>query len=143
MKIGDLSKLTGCSVQAIRHYEKEQLLAASQRSEGNFRLYDEAAIKQLFFIKQCRTLDLRLSEIRQLLVLIRSPGAQCDDVNRMMDSHIQRVETRIQELAVLRDQLKDLRRSCSDQQSVDQCGILQKLSDITNVEDSLTEPNTG
>ena len=139
MKIGDLSKLTGCSVQTIRHYEKEQLLTAAQRSEGNFRLYDEAAIKQLFFIKQCRTLDLRLSEIRQLLVLIRSPGAQCDDVNRMMDSHIQRVETRIQELAVLRDQLKDLRRSCSDQQSVDQCGILQKLSEFANVKDSLTD----
>ena len=83
-------------------------------------------------------MDLGLSEIRQLLVLYRSPGAQCDDVNRMIDSHIQRLETRTQELALLRDQLKDLRRSCSDERSVDQCGILQKLSDITSVEVSLT-----
>ena len=143
MRIGELSKLTGCSVQTIRHYEKEQLLTAPQRSEGNFRLYDEAAIKQLLFIKECRTLDLGLSEIRPLLVLFRSPGAQCDDVNRMIDSHIQRLETRTQELALLRDQLKDLRRSCSDQRSVDQCGILQKLSDITNVEDSLTDTDKG
>ena len=44
MKIGELSKVAGCSVQTIRHYEKEQLIASVERSEGNFRLYDEAAV---------------------------------------------------------------------------------------------------
>lgn len=56
MKIGELSKVTGCSVQTIRHYEKEHLIASAERSEGNFRLYDEAAVEQLLFIKQCRSL---------------------------------------------------------------------------------------
>ena len=44
MKIGELSKVTGCSVQTIRHYEKEHLIASAERSEGNFRLYDEACL---------------------------------------------------------------------------------------------------
>jgi len=87
MKIGELAKKTDCSVQTIRYYEKEQLLCTTQRSDGNFRLYDEAAVEQLLFIKLCRNLDLSLSEIRQLLTLKRSPGAQCDQVNRMMDTH--------------------------------------------------------
>ena len=47
IKIGELSKVTGCSVQTIRHYEKEQLIASAERSEGNFRLYDEVAVEQL------------------------------------------------------------------------------------------------
>ena len=128
MKIGKLAKLTGCSVQAIRYYEKEKLLPSTQRSEGNFRLYDESHIEQLSFIKLCRGLDLSLSESRQLLSLKSSPGAQCDEVNRMMETHIQQVETRIRELMQLNVELKALRAHCSDQQTVEHCGILQSLS---------------
>ena len=128
IKIGELSKVTGCSVQTIRHYEKEHLIASVERSEGNFRLYDEAAVEHLLFIKHCRSLDLSLPEIRQLLGLSRSPGAQCDDVNRMMDRHIEQVEARIQELTKLNEQLRMLRRSCSNRRTVEQCGILRNLS---------------
>lgn len=128
MKIGELSKITGCSVQTIRHYEKEQLIAISERSDGNFRLYDEAAVKHLLFIKHCRSLDLSLPEIRQLLALNHSPDAQCDDVNWMMDTHIEQVDARIRDLTSLSEQLKALRRSCSNQRTVEQCGILKTLS---------------
>jgi Cd(II)/Pb(II)-responsive transcriptional regulator len=132
MKIGELAKLTGCSVQTIRYYEKEQLLPSTRRSEGNFRLYDEASADQLLFIKLCRGLDLSLSEIRQLLALKRSPGAQCDEVNRMMEAHIHQVEARIRELTQLHEQLRALRGHCSNQRTVEQCGILQTLSSNQN-----------
>ena len=92
------------------------------------RLYDEAAVEHLLFIKHGRSLDLSLPEIRQLLALNRSPGAQCDDVNRMMDRHIEQVEARIQELTKLNEQLRMLRRSCSNRRTVEQCGILRNLS---------------
>jgi Cd(II)/Pb(II)-responsive transcriptional regulator len=132
MKIGELAKLTGCSVQTIRYYEKEQLLPSTRRSEGNFRLYDQASAEQLLFIKLCRGLDLSLSEIRQLLALKRSPGAQCDEVNRMMEAHIHQVEARIRELTQLHEQLRALRGHCSNQRTVEQCGILQTLSTNQN-----------
>ena len=128
MKIGELAKLTGCSVQTIRFYEAEKLLPSTRRSEGNFRLYDGTSAEQLVFIKLCRSLNLSLSEIRQLLTLKRSPNAQCDDVNRMIEVHIQQVESRIRELTQLNEMLKALRGRCSDQRTVKQCGILQTLS---------------
>ena len=128
IRIGELAKLTGCSVQTIRYYEQEKLLPSIQRSEGNFRLYDESSAEQLLFIKLCRGLDLSLSEVRQLLALKRSPSAQCDEVNRMMEAHIQQVEVRIRELTQLHEQLKALRGHCSNRRTVEQCGILQTLS---------------
>jgi Cd(II)/Pb(II)-responsive transcriptional regulator len=128
MKIGELSKRTDCSIQTIRYYEKEKLLQSIQRSEGNYRLYDEAAVEQLGFIKLCRSLDLSLSEIRQLIALKRSPNAQCDEVNLMMDKHIDQVERRIDELSKLREQLITLRDCCSDERTVAQCGILKTLA---------------
>ena len=127
MKIGELAKLTGCSVQTIRYYEKENLLKSKARSEGNFRLYDTSAVEQLMFIKQCRSLDLALSEVRQLIDLNQSPGTQCDDVNNMIDNHIEQVEQRMKELEGLRDQLTSLRRSCSNNRTIEECGILKNL----------------
>ena len=128
MKIGELAKLTGCSVQSIRYYEKEKLLPSMRRSNGNFRLYDLATVEQLKFIKHCRNLDLSLAEIRQLIELNRQPGLQCDDVNNMVDEHIEQVALRIKELQHLQKQLKSLRGSCSSDRTVKECGILQNLS---------------
>ena len=128
MKIGELAKLTGCSVQTIRYYEKEKLLKSKTRSEGNFRLYDASAVGQLMFIKHCRSLDLALSEVRQLIELNQSPGMYCDDVNNMIDNHIEQVEQRMKELEGLRKQLISLRQSCSNNRTVGECGIMKKLS---------------
>jgi len=66
MKIGKLSKVSGCSIQTIRYYEKENLISNPNRSEGNFRLYDNNSLKELEFVKHCRSLDIPLS--RKLLI---------------------------------------------------------------------------
>ncbi|CAM5184337.1 MerR family DNA-binding transcriptional regulator [Alishewanella longhuensis] len=42
MKIGDLVKQHGVSVDTIRFYEKQQLLTPSAGSEGGYRLYSAA-----------------------------------------------------------------------------------------------------
>ena len=128
MKIGEIASLTGCSVQTIRFYEKEGLLESNRRSEGNFRLYDEAAVEQLNFIRHCRSLDLSLPEIRQLIDLRSFPDSRCDEVNQMIDRHIDQVEKRIQELDVLMRQLVELRSHCASDRTVEQCGILNDLS---------------
>jgi len=39
MRIGQMSKQTGVSIDAIRFYERSRLLGAPTRSEGGFRLY--------------------------------------------------------------------------------------------------------
>jgi DNA-binding transcriptional MerR regulator len=85
LKIGELAKLTACSVQTIRYYEKEGLLDSIKRSEGNFRLYDNRAVKQLMFIKHCRSLDITLSEIRQLIELRDFPETTCNNINALVD----------------------------------------------------------
>ena len=63
MKIGELAKKTGCQVVTIRYYEKEGLLPEPERSEGNYRLYSEADIERLRFIRHCRHHDMKLAEI--------------------------------------------------------------------------------
>ena len=60
MKIGELAKLADCQVETVRYYEREGLLPAPARSEGNYRLYSSEHLERLTFIRNCRTLDMTL-----------------------------------------------------------------------------------
>jgi len=127
MKIGELAKRSGCSVQTIRYYEREGLLSSVARSEGNFRLYDKQAEERLMLVKRCRSLDLTLVEVKQLLTLTQEPDSACDEVNQIVDQHILRVEDRIAELQDLRSQLIGLRAHCAENRTIEQCGIIRGL----------------
>lgn len=134
MKIGELAQTSGCSIQTIRYYEKEGLIAATSRTDGNFRIYNDHILEKLLFIKHCRSLDLTLKEINKLLELQRSPESDCDEVNDMIDTHLHLVESRIEELKALHRDLSALQRRCSRPNSVSQCGILKGLAKHSSVD---------
>lgn len=128
IKIGDLAKRTGCEVVTIRYYEKEGLMPEPPRSEGNFRLYGEAHIERLQFIRNCRSLDMTLEEVRALLELRDVPVQECGEVNALLDEHIRGVEVRVEALLRLKQNLVSLREKCSGSWPTDSCPILQGLS---------------
>lgn len=127
MKIGELAVASATQVVTIRFYEREGLLAAPDRTAGNYRIYGEAHVQRLVFIRRCRGLDMALDEIRILLRFIDTPAEDCGDVNQVLDEHIGHVVTRIQELQVLEAELRDLRARCPFGGPGRACGILQEL----------------
>ncbi len=129
MKIGELSSVSGTAVETIRFYEREGLLSKPARTQGNFRTYEQAHLEQLQFIRYCRSLDMSLDEVRILLKVKNDPGADCGDVNSLLDEHIGHVCRRIKELRFLEKQLKELRQRCGEHQSANQCGILIGMSE--------------
>ncbi len=128
MKIGELAKATGTSVENIRFYEREALLPAPIRSENNYRSYGEEHIERLTFIRHCRALDMALGEIRSLLRFKEAPQQDCEGVNELLDEHIGHVAERIRELKTLEKQLKVLREQCAESSVSGYCGILKELS---------------
>ena len=128
MKIGQLSALSDCSIQTIRYYEKEGLLEAPLRSEGNFRLYDQTALNRLKFVKRCRTLGITLSEIHQLLDLQKAHSESCTEVSGMIDKRVREVQIKINELQQLETELHALRNKCDNDTAIDECGIIENLA---------------
>jgi Cd(II)/Pb(II)-responsive transcriptional regulator len=128
MKIGELASTTATPVETIRYYEREGLLPAAARTEGNYRVYSAAHIQRLQFVRHCRSLDMTLQEIRTLLALQDAPGDSCDEVNGLLDAHIGHVAQRMRELRQLEKQLKALRARCQGAGDMAHCGILQGLS---------------
>lgn len=127
MKIGELSRVSGCSIQTIRYYEKEGLLKSPNRTEGNFRLYDEKALKELEFVKHCRSLDIPLSDIKALLDLKNRPEESCSSINNLIANQLDLVNKRIKELKALKAELQIMKKACSTDNTVERCGIIKTL----------------
>lgn len=130
IRIGELARRSGCQVETIRYYEREGLLSAAERSEGNYRLYADEQVDRLRFIRHCRNLDMSLDEIRILLRFRDSPKASCIEVNALLDEHIGHVQERITDLQALQRQLIDLRKLCRTARESEHCGILKGLSKV-------------
>lgn len=128
MKIGELAVATATQIETIRFYEREGLIPAPGRSAGNYRMYDSSHVQRLIFIRRCRGLDMALDEIRTLLGFIDQPGADCGEVNQVLDDHIGHVATRIQELRELETELRDLRSRCQSTSPGQACAILRELN---------------
>ena len=77
---------------------REGLLPQATRTEAKYRVCDGSHVERLAFIRQCRSLDMTLGEIRTLLDFKDAPEENCAEVNALLDQHIGHVATRIGEL---------------------------------------------
>ncbi|MFK5925234.1 MAG: Cd(II)/Pb(II)-responsive transcriptional regulator [Desulfuromusa sp.] len=135
MKIGELAKQTGCSVETIRFYEKEGIIPLPLRgAENNYRFYNQNHVEQLLFVRRCRSLDMSLTEIKRLLHLRNTPEEDCTEVSELLDTHINQLVEHISELEYLKQQLESLRQRCNGANSAEQCGILQELNSTKTTE---------
>ncbi|SAK44310.1 MerR family regulatory protein [Caballeronia pedi] len=128
MKIGELARITNCTPDTIRFYEKEGLIPPAARTDANYRTYDETHVERLRLIRNCRELDMTHEEVRALLQATQAHSPSCCAINALVDAHIHHVGTRIDELIRLRDQLNALRKKCRGEQVTDTCGIMHELT---------------
>lgn len=67
LKVGDLTKQTGVSVQALHYYDEIGLLSPPHRTEAGYRLYGEDDIIRLQQIVSLRQIGFSLEQIRECL----------------------------------------------------------------------------
>jgi MerR family transcriptional regulator, copper efflux regulator len=127
MNIGDVAKACGVSTKMIRHYESIGLIAESLRTESGYRTYSDKDVHVLRFIKSARSLGFSLDQIRQLLSLWRDRDRASADVKAVALSHINALNTKIDELTQMRNLLQDVATSCAGDHRPD-CPILAQLA---------------
>lgn len=106
--IGDLSEKTGVSTEAIRYYERIGLIPEPQRADNGYRLYIEADVDRLNFIRRARALDIALDEIDEILAFRERNEAPCAHVMKVMERRIEEIENRIRDLQRMSDEIKQL-----------------------------------
>jgi len=127
MRIGELATATGVDAETIRYYEREGLLTPATRQANGYRVYGQAHLEQLSFVRHCRALDIPLVDIRRLLGFLDASGNDCGDIDQLIEAQLTRVRVRLQSMRALELQLCELRKRCDAHQPVAECGILQEL----------------
>ena len=127
LKIGQVAKRAGVSVETLRYYEQRGLLASPRRTPAGYREYPEQVLQQLTFISRAKDLGFSLSEIGELLQLQLNPEADRAEVKQLVVEKLVLIEQRLAELQQLRLALQRLSSSCDGQGGVDQCPIMAFL----------------
>ncbi len=109
MKIGELAKATGLTTKTIRYYELHRLLEDPERTESGYRMYGEADVERLEFVKKAKRLGLSLEEIREILILHERTQAPCVHVLALLDRKLEHVDDIIRDLEEFRRELMRLR----------------------------------
>lgn len=105
LKIGEVSKLSGIGIEALRFYEKSGLLDRPGRTYSGYRLYDEGVLERLAFIKQAQILGFSLDEIKQLIEHKRNGENPCLEVREVVRKRLAELNERIEQMIRYRDEL--------------------------------------
>jgi len=111
VRIGKLAKAAGLTIKTIRYYETRGLLPVPPRTEGGYRLYSEADLHRVEFIKQAKALGLTLEQVRELAVASRERA--CAMTRSLL---LKRLDERINQTAQQILTLKRLKRELEHRQ---------------------------
>ncbi|HSC81260.1 MAG TPA: helix-turn-helix domain-containing protein [Chitinolyticbacter sp.] len=129
--IGVVAERTGCTVATIRYYEEIGLLPTGQRTETGRRVYGEAAIRRLSFIRRCRDFGFSIEQVRELADLVDEPDRPCVEVRDIAAQHLEHVRAKLAELQALERSMATFVCSCdaacAGGPAVD-CTILEDLA---------------
>lgn len=128
INIGDAASASGVSAKLIRYYESIDLIPQAQRTESGYRVYTEADVETLRFIKRARNLGFSIKQIGQLLALWHDRSRTSAQVRSVALAHIDELETKIVELRGMVNTLRKLAGSCHNDQRPD-CPILDDLAE--------------
>lgn len=127
MKIGEIARRAGISIEAIRYYERLGLVPEAPRTHSGYRQFDEDTLRRLRFIQRAQALGFSLDEIRELLDFRLDSGVTAAGVAERANRKLASIEGKIADLERMRNSLRELTRACHEKGPISQCSILDAL----------------
>ncbi|CCD28798.1 Transcriptional activator/repressor,heavy-metal dependent, MerR family [Candidatus Glomeribacter gigasporarum BEG34] len=127
LTIGELSKKTGTTSVAIRHYERFGLICNVIRKSSGYRLYPEETISHIRFIKNSQSVGLSLEEIRELIHLQAQSGTTSQQVKTLIQHKLKILQAKEETIKAMIKTLQQLEASCDGKRPLSQCPILESL----------------
>jgi len=126
LSIGAVARQAGVRPSTIRYYEAQGIVNPSGRLPNGYRIYDDKAVASLRLIRRAQALGITLTEVKEILTLVRRGEAPCCRVKELACKHLRDIEQRIRELQLLQRQLQAMLQQEPRQSFADQlCPILE------------------
>jgi MerR family copper efflux transcriptional regulator len=125
--IGEASAATGVSAKMIRHYESAGLIPRANRTFAGYRLYADADLHRLRFIKRSRDFGFSMKQIQTLLALWSDRHRASSQVKKLAQEHAAELGAKILEMQAMQRTLTELSKHCRGNQRPE-CPILDDLA---------------
>jgi Cu(I)-responsive transcriptional regulator len=129
VNIGMASRMSGVTPKMVRHYESLGLLPSVGRTDSGYRLYSEADVHTLRFIKRSRELGFPMADIGELVGLWRNRRRASANVKRIAQKHSDELGLRIEAMQAMQRTLQHLIHCCHGDDRPD-CPILDDLAGL-------------
>lgn len=127
LNIGGLAKAAGVPTSTVRFYEREGLLRPESRSRSNYRVYGQAALRRLRFIRAAHAAGFTLSDTARLLSEVDGEPETCAHVQGLIAERLTKVEATLVQLAHAREVLTRWQAACRRAARSGQCVVLEAL----------------
>ena len=127
VNIGEAAAATGVSTKMIRYYEEIGLIRPPTRTTSGYRVYSEADIHDLRFVRRARDLGFTVEQMTELMALWHDRSRASADVKRIALEHVKLLEQKVQELQEMSQALTHLAENCHGDHRPD-CPIIADLA---------------
>lgn len=127
MKVSEAAKVSGVSAKMIRYYEAIGIMLRAPREANGYRVYTQADVHTLCFIRRARDLGFSIEQIRRLVGLWRDARRSSAEVKKIALAHVLELKQKIGELQSMVSALERLASDCHGDRRPE-CPILDDLS---------------
>jgi DNA-binding transcriptional MerR regulator len=105
MSIGDVARACGVSVDTIRWYEKQGVLAPVQRARNGYRVYGAETIERVRVVRRAIAVGFSVAELARIFRQRAAGRPPCREVRALAARKLDDLDARIEELTALRAEL--------------------------------------
>lgn len=127
LTIGPFAKKCGVNVETVRYYHRRELLTPPPKNLSGYRLYSDADVERIAFIKGAQVLGFTLKEIAELLFLRVDSVTSSSEMKKRTAQKISAIEAKIRSLEAMKAALITLTACCKGEESTSRCPILDAL----------------
>jgi DNA-binding transcriptional MerR regulator len=113
MKIGELAKESGVSIDTIRFYERRGVLPPPERQPSGYRIYDSATVERIRLAKELQALSFTLDEVIDALHSFDAGDPGCSQERWRLEKVLERIDEKVIELRRTRRDILRVLADCS------------------------------
>lgn len=127
LTIGQLATEAGVPVSTVRYYEGRGLLEPEKRTASRYRLYGPSALHRLRFIRAAQSSGFTLADAGKLLELRDGNADPCGEVQELVGSRLDAIETELTRLKRVRGVLRETLTWCQKPRAKGCCAAVSRL----------------
>jgi DNA-binding transcriptional MerR regulator len=112
VKIGQVAREAGVSIDTVRFYERRGLLPAPERRPSGYRSFPESTVERIRMARGLQGMGFTLDEIIDALRAHDTGTATCDSERWRLQAVVDRIDAKIAELRTTRDNTVKIIEEC-------------------------------